>query len=74
MFHLSGKMFRFKELVNPFIDLRNTGIVLSSVIHTIIMVNVVNVSRLGIIWQGNFQFSRDSFAFRSTRDSFPASS
>jgi hypothetical protein len=43
MFHLSSKVFRPKEFVNPLVELRNTGIVFSAEVHTVIMAALLNV-------------------------------
>jgi len=46
MFHLSGKVFRPKEFVNPLGELRNTGIVLSTEVHIAIMAAILNLKSL----------------------------
>jgi hypothetical protein len=42
MFHLSSKVFRPKEFMNPLVELRNTGIVFSAEVHTVIMAAILN--------------------------------
>jgi hypothetical protein len=44
IFHLSSKVFRPKEFVNPFVELRNTGIVFSAEVHTVIMAAILNLA------------------------------
>jgi hypothetical protein len=46
MFHLSSKMFRLEEFANPFVDFRDTEIVLSAVVHTGNMVSILRIEYL----------------------------
>jgi hypothetical protein len=46
MFHLSRKVFRPKELVNPLSQSRNTGIILSPEVHITIMAAILSLASL----------------------------
>jgi hypothetical protein len=46
MYHLSHKVFRPKEFVNPRSELRNTGVIPSAEAHIEIMAAILNVAFL----------------------------